>query len=472
MRAIRGLIFRIIGLLCTVLIAVLLYPHVEERCTEAWDKRISRITREEKAREREIHGRAEFIVGFYVGPSYSASVALFRNGTTLDLAKVVGDANYVAVMERRIARADAVKAWYDFGMELPDQRGHFGSSTAEELEQVFMPVLRTLKERSETVLQRSIEHVCFATPWIDEFQQPFYDKDDTFLVVRRRLGLKAPFVYDEGAAISTIPMPLHLNEANAVLAAAGRNLCEECFCTRGLAVIQPFFTSVNTIFSKQYSLSKKSLFLSTQPGSCVFEAYWVRRLRLDAAHGLEQLEVQDPAEYWAGVKARVLSYIVDQLHSDRLVTILFAGEATADVNLFSMAQSIRQELLALRLNTTSEQSNEYQFQHIQGSVDTVEIIVAEDGVFDAAKGATLLMRADFWGYCDGTDEQAMEDACDEHYERNGVDYVGGNSYFEPWYEDKEILKAMYAYQEKKDAEAKEAMYHLQEKEGDEGEAST
>ncbi|KAM3497985.1 hypothetical protein MY10362_008684 [Beauveria mimosiformis] len=455
MRATRGLIFRIIGLLCSVLIAVLLYPHVEERCIEAWDKRISRITREEKAREREIHGRVEFIVGFYVGPSYSASVALFRNGTTLNLVKVDGDAKYVAAMERRIARADAVKAWYDFATELPDQGGHFGSSTAKELEQVFMPVLRTLKERSETILQQSIEH------------QPFYDKDDTFLVVRRRLGLKEPFVYDKASAISGM-MPLHLNEANAVLAAAGRNLCEECFCVPGQMWI--YSGRGSTIF--YINLSKKSLFLSTQPGSCVFEAYWVRQLRLDAAHGLEQLEVQEPTEYWAGVKARVLSYIVDQLRSDRPVTILFAGEATADVNLLPMAQSIRQELLALRLNTTSEQGNEYQFQHMQGSVDPVEIIVAEDGVFDAAKGATLLMRADFWGYCDGTDKQAMEDACDEHYERNGVDYVGGNSYSEPWYEDEEILKDMYAYQEKKDAEAKEAMYHLQEKEGDEGEAST
>ncbi|KAM3557432.1 hypothetical protein MY1884_004533 [Beauveria asiatica] len=43
------------------------------------------------------------------------------------------------------------------------------------------------------------------------------------------------------------------------------------------------------------------------------------------------------------------------------------------------------------------------------------------------------------------------------YERNGVDHIGGNSYSEPRYEVEEIFKAMYAYQEKKDAEAKEAM---------------
>ncbi|KAM3518625.1 hypothetical protein NHJ13051_008044 [Beauveria bassiana] len=205
-----------------------------------------------------------------------------------------------------------------------------------------------------------------------------------------------------------------------------------------------------------YGLSKKSLFLSTQPGSCVFEAYWVRRLRLDAAHGLEQLEAQDPTEYWSGVKARVLSYIVDQLGVNRTVTILFAGEATADVNLLSTAQSIRHEVLALHLNTTSERSNEYEFQHIQGSVDPVEIIVAEDGVFDAAKGATLLMRADFWGYCDGTDEEAMGDACDEHYERNGVNWLV-NPYVDPGYVDEAFLEGMHAYQAKLDAEAKEAM---------------
>ncbi|KAM3483887.1 hypothetical protein MY8738_002784 [Beauveria namnaoensis] len=354
-------------------------------------------------------------------------------------------------MERRIARADAVKAWYDSGTELPDKGGHFGSSTAKELEQVFVPIMRTLKERSETILQRSIEYVFFATPWIDEFNQPFYDKDDTFLVVRRRLGLKEPFVYDNDFAINSM-MPLHLNEANAVLAAAGHNLCEECFCAEwGMWAYSGRGSIVFYI-----NLSKKSLFLSTQPGSCVFEAYWVRRLRLDAAHGLEQLEVQDPTEYWSGVKARVLSYIVDQLGVNRTVTILFAGEATADVNLLSMAQSIRQEVLALHLNTTSERSNEYEFQHIQGSVDPVEIIVAEDGVFDAAKGATLLMRADFWGYCDGTDEEAMGDACDEHYERNGVDWLV-NPYVDPGYVDEAFLEGMHAYQAKLDAEAEEAM---------------
>ncbi|KAK8147378.1 hypothetical protein G3M48_001738 [Beauveria asiatica] len=158
------------------------------------------------------------------------------------------------------------------------------------------------------------------------------------------------------------------------------------------------------------------------PNGQVQISYWEKTGCQGAWYGYgSRYKTLQTSGYWARVKARVLSYIVDQLGSDGTVTILFAGEAAADVNLFSTAQSILHEVSALQLNTTSERSNEYEFQHIQGSVDPGEMIVAEDGVFDAAKGATLLMRADFWGYCDGTDEQAMEDACDEHYERNGVD---------------------------------------------------
>lgn len=134
-------------------------------------------------------------------------------------------------MERRIARADDVKAWYDQNWPLPDKGGRFGSCTTEELEQVFVPTLRTLKRRSEETLGRSIEHVHFATPWVAEYNQPGYDKTDAFLVAGRRLGLKRGFIYDRE---SKIIMPTHLNEANAVLASTGRKLCQECFCTEDL----------------------------------------------------------------------------------------------------------------------------------------------------------------------------------------------------------------------------------------------
>lgn len=145
---------------------------------------------------------------------------MFRNGSTLNLAKVDGDAAYLAAMQRRIVPSEKLLH------EVNGQEYDF--STPEDLEHVFLPVLQTLKERSEVVLLQPIQHVHFATPWVGQFSQPYHYPNDTFLVARRRLGLKEPFVHEHGRSI--FMMPLHLNEANAVLAANGRNVCGECLC--------------------------------------------------------------------------------------------------------------------------------------------------------------------------------------------------------------------------------------------------
>lgn len=130
-------------------------------------------------------------------------------------------------MQRRISRADVFAASGD------DDGDSFGAATTYERDSVFLPTLTALKERSEAALQHPIRHVHFATPWIiaapncvpDDLSW-LHPGDDTLVEVRDMLGLAAPFVYGPDA----LSMPLHLSEANAVLAVAGRQLCEECFC--------------------------------------------------------------------------------------------------------------------------------------------------------------------------------------------------------------------------------------------------
>ncbi|TQV90075.1 hypothetical protein V2A60_010468 [Cordyceps javanica] len=321
-------------------------------------------------------------------------------------------------MQRRIGRANAVKAWYDQNWPLLDDGGRFGTATSKELQQVFIPALRTLKERSEAILQHRIEHVHFATPWVAEYHQPRRDdENDAFLLAMRKLGLKTALIYDD---IQKTNIPTHLNEANAVLAAAGRKLCEGCFCTSWL--YDQFSGQGSNIL--YINLGQKSIFISEQPGSCVFEAYWARNLYMDSAHGLEQLQVQDAKQYWAGVRSWVMFHFV-AWYQRRTVAfmILLAGEATTDPRFLSMGRSIQQELLMLRSDNNNNNSfgfdSNFKYQHTE-SPDPLELVVAVDGVFDAARGAALMTRTDFWGYCDDVDEDAMRLACHNYYEQNGV----------------------------------------------------
>ncbi len=252
----QGAILSTIVLVLTVLLAVQLYLLGEDRysdfqLTRAAERK-EKAWREELERDKETRRQVDFVVGFHVGHSYryeqlrfngltakrqrltrycekcSASVALFRNGSTLNLAKVDGDAAYLAAMQRRIAPSEeqlreAAGEDYDFFMP-------------EDLEHVFLPVLQTLKERSEVVLRQPIQYVHFATPWVWEFLQTYHYSGDTFSVAGQRLGLKEPFVCERWRS-SILLMPQHLNEANAVLAANGRNVCGECLCeTRSLDV--------------------------------------------------------------------------------------------------------------------------------------------------------------------------------------------------------------------------------------------
>lgn len=80
----RPILLHLVVLLCVVLSGFLLYPYIVERCIDAWDERQVRIAREENAREEEIHRQVDFIVGFYVGPSYRQVSTFTPNDKILD----------------------------------------------------------------------------------------------------------------------------------------------------------------------------------------------------------------------------------------------------------------------------------------------------------------------------------------------------------------------------------------------------
>lgn len=171
-----------------------------------------------------------------------------------------------------------------------------------------------------------------------------------------------------------------------------------------------------------HSLNRASLFFSKQKGSCAVEVYAVD-MSLYSDYGLEQLDFQDSQQYWSGLRARLLSDITPYYRdSNRTATLVLAGEGGTDPRLRSVAESIRTELLALR--NIAYISTDGKMRKFVAKQDPVDILVAKDGVFDAARGATAVMKSDFWGYCDGVDNRAMYSICLSHYMRNGIEWVG------------------------------------------------
>lgn len=166
------------------------------------------------------------------------------------------------------------------------------------------------------------------------------------------------------------------------------------------------------------SLSSTSLFISKQAGTCAYSAL-TANFKLYSDFGLEKLRAQDSAEYWAAVKALVLAEM-EPYHEPRrsVATILIAGEAITNPDYISLAKSIRNSLGEMRHRSHAlYRENE----HLHGNDwNQIQLVISKDGVFDAARGAALMMRPDFWDYCKGEENYAMAATCFQQFERNGV----------------------------------------------------
>lgn len=78
----------------------------------------------------------------------------------------------------------------------------FGSSTPLELQSVFIPLISELKNRSEAILQRKIDYVHFATPWIDHYSGlEVFDQDDAFVQAVKCWGSNARLFTTKNKAI-------------------------------------------------------------------------------------------------------------------------------------------------------------------------------------------------------------------------------------------------------------------------------
>jgi hypothetical protein len=102
-----------------------------------------------------------------------------------------------------------------------------GGWTLSKHDQFIIPVLADVKNQSEAILQQAIDQVYLATPWVRDYRDPWRD-DDAFYRSLHAIGIHDSLQYAS-----------HVNEANAVLAANGRQICRECHCVRGPVLGDP-----------------------------------------------------------------------------------------------------------------------------------------------------------------------------------------------------------------------------------------
>lgn len=158
-----------------------------------------------------------FAVGFHLGHSYlyvlistvplllprflqnasRTAVAWFRNGTTVNLAKVDGSLEYKLAMEAAIK----------------------GENVLHSYEMALAEYIDKLADVSESRLGEPIRDFELAAPWLEIYSYPTLGHD----IFTRALRLTR-------AAANRPPEVLHVSEAAAVNVANGRQHCTESYC--------------------------------------------------------------------------------------------------------------------------------------------------------------------------------------------------------------------------------------------------
>lgn len=185
---------------------------------------------------------AEFIVGLHLGTTYTqvtpmhrrttqtnirfftlcrSSVALFKNGTYVNLARVEGDAAYRAAMQSYVSD---VPVWgantTSYGSQLSDRTARYNESS-------YTSTLSRLKDASEDILGAPLRYVHIATPAVETSKGWMPTADATLVHALLDMGLELPLWDTE--SLENVAQ-FYTNEASAVLAANKRLVCSPCSC--------------------------------------------------------------------------------------------------------------------------------------------------------------------------------------------------------------------------------------------------
>ncbi len=150
------------------------------------------------------------------------------------------------------------------------------------------------------------------------------------------------------------------------------------------------------------SLTNDALYSSTQSDSCLHLS-WGARAQVDTEAGLHMLVGQDPDKYWAYLQQRLAATVSGCIRgSCQPTTILASGEAMTNSKVLSILEAVAHSAQ----NYCDEHPPE-PHTNDRGEREpkpTVQLLVSEDPVFAAAKGAAFSMRRHYWNYCDGVNK--------------------------------------------------------------------
>ncbi|KAJ3486867.1 hypothetical protein NLG97_g6527 [Lecanicillium saksenae] len=151
------------------------------------------------------------------------------------------------------------------------------------------------------------------------------------------------------------------------------------------------------------------------------DAHFVH-LILEDKYGLEKLETQNPAEYWADVKKVVLHHIIDRAYKGNpsAAAVLIAGDAATMPEFVAVTKSVQKALHETR-NTPAIRHFPKFDEQLPDSFDEPELVIAGDPIFGAARGAALVLRSEFWGFRQKESPSKIQESCDEQERRNGVE---------------------------------------------------
>lgn len=276
------------------------------------------------------------------------------------------------------------------------------------LEFAFVPVLSALKNNSEAVLGAQIEVAHLATPWIREFREVW--PDDVFLASLRMVGIQR--------GIDNQHKPTHANEANAVLAGNGLQLCHECSCVAGPPKGIDIFYYIKFVdltlrltaahpapFMLIFcSLMDTALYTSTQSNTCLYLA-WDGKVSIDKSYGLVNLLAHDTQQSWDSLEEKLFLDIATHTKGDStcdpMMMVLVAGDGATNAQFLAMTGRV-----VNRLQAMCDQLPPPPYMNSHGELaprTKIEYIVSEDAIFGAAKGAAFAMHTAFWHYCESID---------------------------------------------------------------------
>ncbi|KAH6889785.1 hypothetical protein B0T10DRAFT_486822 [Thelonectria olida] len=162
-----------------------------------------------------------YAIGFDLGQSYGTSAVHFKNGTTVNLAKVAGDAQYMSMMQRLtdlnyrpykdVKRGDKLAEYW---RNLKRSCGYATTEDAAILEQM----VSQLKKESEAAFNKTIVRASFTAPLIKSWHdRDWWDNDLTDALLRAGL---------EPSLSAALKDQMYLTESRATLLDAEIETCQ------------------------------------------------------------------------------------------------------------------------------------------------------------------------------------------------------------------------------------------------------